>query len=75
MASLPAGANPSLSAVPAPTFSFRHLSLILTFLYFGYFVALFFIGPTEKPKALPESIHKSVLKRKPKDTGNAVPAE
>ncbi|MBA4225986.1 MAG: cytochrome b [Hyphomonas sp.] len=75
MASLPAGANPSLSAVPAPTFAFRHLSLILTFLYFGYFVALFFIGLTEKPKALPESIHKSVLKRKSKDTGNAVPAE
>jgi ubiquinol-cytochrome c reductase cytochrome b subunit len=75
MASLPAGTNASLAAVPAPTFAFRHLSLILTFLYFGYFAALFFIGLTEKPKALPESIHKSVLKRKPKETGNAVPAE
>lgn len=75
MASLPAGANPSLAAVPAPTFAFRHLSLILTFLYFGYFVALFFLGLTEKPKQPPESIHKSVLKRKPKDTGTAVPAE
>ncbi|MFN4024822.1 MAG: cytochrome b [Hyphomonas sp.] len=75
MASLPAGANPSLAAVPAPTFAFRHFSLILTFLYFGYFVALFFLGLTEKPKQPPESIHKSVLKRKPKDTGIAVPAE
>jgi ubiquinol-cytochrome c reductase cytochrome b subunit len=75
MASLPESANASLSTVPAPSFLFRHFSLLLTFLYFGYFAALFFIGLTEKPKQPPESIHKSVLKRQPAATGNAVPAE
>ena len=74
MESLPADANPSLSAVPAPTFMFRHFSLILTFCYFGFFVLLFFLGLTEKPKELPESIHKSVLKRH-KASASAVPAE
>ena len=75
METLPAGSNPSLSAVPAPTFQFRHLSLILTFCYFGYFVILFFIGLTEKPKEVPESIHKSVLKRHKASTATAIPAE
>ncbi len=75
MESLPADSNPSLSAVPAPTFQFRHLSLILTFCYFGYFVILFFIGLTEKPKEVPESIHKSVLKRHKASTATAIPAE
>ncbi len=75
MDSLPADANPSLSAVPAPTFQFRHLSLILTFCYFGFFVVLFFIGLTEKPKEVPESIHKSVLKRHKASTATAIPAE
>ena len=74
MASLPEGANPSLSAVAAPTFQFAQLSLILTICYFGYFFMLFFIGLTEKPKELPESIHKSVLKRH-KASASAVPAE
>jgi hypothetical protein len=68
----PATAAPSLEAVPAPTFQFRHLSLILTFMYFGYFIMLFFIGLGEKTKPLPESIHKSVLRaHKPQ----SVPAE
>ncbi len=53
---------------------FRHFSLILTFCYFGFFVLLFFLGLTEKPKELPESIHKSVLKRH-KASASAVPAE
>ncbi len=75
MASLPAAANPSLSKVAAPTFMFRHLSLILTALYFGYFAMLFFVGLSEKTKELPESIHKSVLKRHKVSTGTAVPAE
>ena len=61
MESLPEDAGATLAAVPAPTFLFRHLSLILTFCYFGYFGMLFVIGLTEKPKSLPESIHKSVL--------------
>ena len=74
METLPADANASLSAVPAPTFLFRHFSLILTFCYFGFFVLLFFLGLTEKPKELPESIHKSVLKRH-KASASAVPAE
>ncbi|MCL4123901.1 UNVERIFIED_CONTAM: hypothetical protein GTU68_032410 [Idotea baltica] len=68
MDGLPDDAAPSLAAVPAPTFMFRHLSLILTICYFGYFFILFFLGLSEKPKQLPESIHKSVLasrKRKP----------
>lgn len=75
MESLPAGANPSLSVVPAPSFLFRHFSLVLTFLYFGYFIALFFIGLTERPGQVPESIHKSVLRQKKLDAGNAIPAE
>jgi quinol-cytochrome oxidoreductase complex cytochrome b subunit len=75
MASLPAGASPSLEVVPAPTFQFRHLSLLLTFLYFGYFIMLFFVGLSEKTKPLPESIHKSVLKAKRPQSGTAVPAE
>ncbi|WP_291079210.1 cytochrome b N-terminal domain-containing protein [Hyphomonas sp.] len=74
MESLPEGASPSLAAVPAPTFLFRHFSLILTFCYFGFFFLLFFLGLTEKPKELPESIHKSVLKRE-KASASAVPAE
>ena len=74
MESLPADSNPSLAAVPAPTFMFRHFSLILTFCYFGFFFLLFFLGLTEKPKELPESIHKSVLKRE-KASASAVPAE
>ncbi|MFN3911690.1 cytochrome b [Hyphomonas sp.] len=75
MESLPATAAPSLEAVAAPTFQFRHLSLILTFMYFGYFVMLFFIGLGEKTKPLPESIHKSVLRAHKAQTGTAVPAE
>ncbi len=75
MASLPADAAPSLEVRPAPTFQFRHLSLILTFMYFGYFAMLFFIGLGEKTKPLPESIHKSVLKSRKAQPGNAVPAE
>ena len=62
LATLPASASASLDSVPAPTFQFRHLSLILTFMYFGYFIMLFFLGLGEKTKPLPESIHKSVLK-------------
>ena len=75
MASLPESAAPSLAAVPAKTFVFSQLSLILTFCYFGYFFILFFLGLTEKPKPLPESIHKSVLKRHKKTSAAAVPAE
>lgn len=75
IATLPATANSSLEAVAAPAFAFRHLSLILTFLYFGYFVLLFFIGLSEKTKPLPESIHKSVLKAHRPMSGTAVPAE
>ena len=75
IATLPATANASLEAVAAPAFAFRHLSLILTFLYFGYFVLLFFIGLSEKTKPLPESIHKSVLKAHRPMSGTAVPAE
>lgn len=75
MDSLPEGANASLAAVPAPTFLFRHFSLILTFCYFGFFILLFFLGLTEKPKDLPESIHKSVLKRHKASADAAVPAE
>ena len=75
MASLPEGASPSLAAVAPPTFQFSQLSLILTICYFGYFFMLFFIGLTEKPKELPESIHKSVLKRHKASTATAVPAE
>ena len=63
MDSLPADAAASMAAVPAPTFAFRHLSLILTAYYFGYFFILFFLGLSERPKEQPESIHKSVLKR------------
>jgi ubiquinol-cytochrome c reductase cytochrome b subunit len=66
---------PSLEAVPAPTFQFRHLSLILTIMYFGYFAMLFVIGLNEKTKPLPESIHKSVLRHKKVQGGTAVPAE
>ena len=75
MASLPEGASPSLAAVAPPTFQFSQLSLILTICYFGYFFMLFFIGLTEKPKELPESIHKSVLKRHKASSATAVPAE
>lgn len=75
IATLPATANASLESVAAPAFAFRHLSLILTFLYFGYFVLLFFIGLSEKTKPLPESIHKSVLKAHRPMSGTAVPAE
>jgi ubiquinol-cytochrome c reductase cytochrome b subunit len=74
-ASLPASAGASIEALAAPTFLFRHLSLILTFMYFGYFVMLFIIGLSEKTKPLPESIHKSVLKAHKPSTGTAVPAE
>ncbi len=66
---------PSLEAVPAPTFQFRHLSLLLTIMYFGYFAMLFVIGLNEKTKPLPESIHKSVLRHKKVQGGSAVPAE
>ncbi len=75
MEGLPADANASLAAQPAPTFLFRHFSLLLTILYFGFFAALFFIGLSEKAKPLPESIDKSVLKRKAIPSGAAVPAE
>ncbi len=75
METLPASANASLSKVAAPTFMFRHLSLILTVLYFGYFAMLFLVGLSEKTKPLPESIHKSVLKRHKASAGTAVPAE
>tara|TARA_R110000787_G_scaffold1326_10_gene4767 strand:- start:2497 stop:3957 length:1461 start_codon:yes stop_codon:yes gene_type:complete len=75
MESLPEDAKPSLAAVAAPTFQFAQLSLILTICYFGFFFMLFFIGLTEKPKELPESIHKSVLKRHKASTATAVPAE
>ncbi len=74
-ASLPPETQATLSVVPAPTFLFRHFSLILTFLYFGYFVALFFIGLSERTKPEPESIHKSVLKQPKTPSGAAVPAE
>jgi ubiquinol-cytochrome c reductase cytochrome b subunit len=37
--------------------------LILTLMYFGYFVALFFLGLFEKPLKLPASISASVLER------------
>jgi len=67
--------GPSLEVVPAPTFQFRHLSLLLTFMYFGFFGMLFVIGLSEKTKPLPESIHKSVLKAHKPNTGTAVPAE
>ena len=59
----------------APTFQFRHLSLLLTFMYFGFFGMLFVIGLSEKTKPLPESIHKSVLKAHKANTATAVPAE
>ncbi len=75
MATLPPTAGASLASVPAPTFQFRHLSLLLTFMYFGYFIMLFFIGLGEKTKPLPESIHKSVLKAHKPQSGTAVPAE
>ncbi len=75
MESQPEGSSPSLSAVPAPTFQFRHLSLILTICYFGFFGMLLVIGLFEKPKPLPESIHKSVLKSHKASTSTAVPAE
>ncbi|KCZ90629.1 cytochrome b [Hyphomonas johnsonii] len=75
MDGLPEDASPSLSAVPAPAFTFSQLSLILTFCYFGYFFILFFIGLTEKPKELPESIHKSVLKRHKATSATTAPAE
>jgi quinol-cytochrome oxidoreductase complex cytochrome b subunit len=75
MANLPEGASPSLAAVAPATFQFSQLSLILTICYFGYFFMLFFIGLTEKPKELPESIHKSVLKRHKASSATAVPAE
>ena len=75
MASLPAGAAPSLEVVPAPSFLFRHFSLLLTIMYFGFFAMLFVIGLSEKTKPLPESIHKSVLKAHKPNTGTAVPAE
>lgn len=67
MEGLPAEASASIAAVPSAAFRFRHLSLILTFCYFGYFILLFFLGLTEKPRELPESIHKSVLKHKKSD--------
>ena len=67
--------TPSLAAVAPKTFQFSQLSLILTILYFGYFFILFFVGLTEKTKELPESIHKSVLKRHKASTATAVPAE
>ncbi len=75
--SLPASAEASKPAiVPAEAFMrFRHLSLLLTFAYFAYFGLLFVIGLTEKPKPLPDSIHKSVLKRRKPAAPNAVPAE
>jgi len=75
MDSLPAESTPSLAAVAPKTFQFSQLSLILTILYFGYFFILFFVGLTEKTKELPESIHKSVLKRHKAQTATAVPAE
>ncbi|WP_373006075.1 cytochrome bc complex cytochrome b subunit [Hyphomonas sp.] len=75
MGNLPEGASPSLAAVSPATFQFSQLSLILTICYFGYFFMLFFIGLTEKPKELPESIHKSVLKRHKASSATAVPAE
>ncbi|KJS35815.1 MAG: ubiquinol cytochrome C oxidoreductase [Hyphomonas sp. BRH_c22] len=75
MDSLPADSTPSLAAVAPKTFQFSQLSLILTILYFGYFFILFFVGLTEKTKELPESIHKSVLKRHKAPTATAVPAE
>jgi quinol-cytochrome oxidoreductase complex cytochrome b subunit len=75
MANLPEDASPSLAAVAPATFQFSQLSLILTICYFGYFFMLFFIGLTEKPKELPESIHKSVLKRHKASSATAVPAE
>jgi quinol-cytochrome oxidoreductase complex cytochrome b subunit len=74
MATLPEAAAASKGVQAAQTFMFRHLSLILTFAYFGYFALLFVIGLTEKPKPLPESIHKSVHKRRRADA-SAVPAE
>ena len=67
MEGLPAEAGASIAPVPGAAFRFRHLSLILTFCYFGYFFLLFFLGLTEKTKELPESIHKSVLKHKKSD--------
>jgi quinol-cytochrome oxidoreductase complex cytochrome b subunit len=75
MDSLPPESTPSLAAVAPKTFQFSQLSLILTILYFGYFFILFFVGLTEKTKELPESIHKSVLKRHKAPTATAVPAE
>lgn len=75
MESLPAGSAPSLAAVAPKTFQFSELSLILTILYFGYFFILFFVGLTEKTRELPESIHKSVLRRHKASTAIAVPAE
>lgn len=75
MESLPAGSAPSLAAVAPKTFQFSELSLILTILYFGYFFILFFVGLTEKTRELPESIHKSVLRRHKASTATAVPAE
>jgi len=74
-ASLPASAGATIEAVPAPTFQFRHFSLLLTFMYFGFFAMLFVIGLSEKTKPLPESIHKSVLKAHKANTATAVPAE
>lgn len=75
MDGLPEGANASLSAIPAKTFIFKQLSLILTFCYFGFFILLIFLGLAEKPKELPESIHKSVLKRHKASAESAAAAE
>lgn len=73
--SLPETASASLAAVPAKGFKFVHLSQILTALYFGYFFLLFFLGLSEKPKRLPESIHKSVLESSRHKEPVAVAAE
>jgi ubiquinol-cytochrome c reductase cytochrome b/c1 subunit len=60
-----------LGAMPAEG-GYVIASRVFTVLYFGYFVALFFVGLFEKPKMQPGSIAESVLARMKVGSGAAM---
>ncbi len=61
---LPAASNPGIAIIPAPAFTYKSLSQILTLYYFAFFLLILpILGLTERPKNEPESIAKSVLGR------------
>ena len=72
----PTSAAASMGVKKGDAIRFIHLAQFMTLYYFAYFLLILpALGLLEKPKNEPDSIHKSVLKSKPKAAPEAVAAE